>query len=589
MITLDQPLALLLLLPWTLLVAWVALRQRSALAWLRPRVSARGLARLTAYARLPWPAHMLLVWSAGAAAIGAAAGPYSVAAGEVTRQTTDVLLILDASLSMECGDAHPHPSGEALPSRLAAAKRFAHDLIELLPAARFGLLSFSGEVIVHAPITTDRHALRTQLDALTWHRSEHTSGSELGRALGGVVRLWRHQEDAVQVVLLSDGDVTANPEPFDDALAAVQALGVPVHTVALGSEEGETRSIYDPADAALPKDMRRKLVEFTSKRDTDTLARISAATGGTAVVAGQGWVELLLLPMERARPHAVALTQPVRRDHSRLLVGLMLVLLFAEALLTRRAAALLLLLPLTGCTESWRAAHRLNEQGRSEVRAELWEDAALSFEQSAALQVRPHIPTRNLALVRHAQARRAEAHELLERAMVLEPAFTQARYDDGVVLYAWGASELDVEGCQLERTRELWTLAESRFAQAQAEGPPDLRLQAGRNREVVAAELVRLTEVELSACGGGSSDPEEQGGGTDGAPGGAGEEPGDAGGAGPDDGQEGQGGAASLTPEEQAQLEAALQRARAATSENASGWRQTREQQGTGHGEHIRW
>lgn len=614
MITLDQPWALLLLVPWTLLILAVAARQATTLRWLRPRVSAQGLARLTRYASLPPALHLLGLWTLGALLTLAAAGPYSVAAGELTRSTTDVVLLVDASLSMEANDAHPKPGTTVVPAdRLASAKTFALDLMDAMPDARFGLMSFSGDVVTHAPITVDRAAVRTQLRALIGHRIKQSSGSELGRAIGAVVHLWRHREDPLQVVLLSDGDVSSDPAPFDDALTTMRALGVPVHTVAFGSDEGQTRDVLAPG-----LEPRKLLVKFTTRRDTRTLAKIASGTGGVAVVPETAWVEDLAETIRSRPARARSLQQPVRHDHSRSLIGLALALLLAESALTRRRVApLLVLLLLGGCTEAQRAAQRLNEEGRIAFAVRRWDDAAAAFEQAAALQVRPHIPLRNLGLTRAAQDRHAEAHSLLERALVVEPSYTDALFDDGVVLYRWGGAELDVEGCRFERTRELWTLAAARFEDVTARGEAE---RAEANRAAVEAALAKLTEQELTLCGGPQDEPEEgedkgepdkgepdKGDPDKGEPDKGTPDPGEPGKGEPDKGEPDKGdanqgepgdGAAGgkagspppLTEDERSRLAAELQRARGATEDGASGWRQAREGQqgGTGEGP-IRW
>lgn len=503
MIGFEHAWAFVLVVPWTLLVLGVFGRQREALDWLRERMSAKAFERVTVYARVRPRWHFLWLWGMGALLVAAATGPYTESLGPVKREARDIVLIVDASLSMLAPDARPHPvSGEKFSNRLEAAKAFCLELVDALPEARFAVVSFSGSAAIHSPITVDRHAVRTQLESLRSHRATQSTGSEFGQALGTVIHMWRHREHPLQVVLLSDGDVSAEPEPFDAQIDALANLHIPVHTVVFGGDKDIAMDIYDPVDVAANKENPGVIATFKTRRDGSTLSHISSGTDGEVLYTDYKWVNDLLEALESVPARTVSLTHPTRKDLSWVLVSLFAILFIAESRVFRRklpvVAALLLAVPWLGCSSDEASAHRLNEEGRERFTEENWEAAGAAFEQSSAFQVRAWVPTHNLAMVHERRGMYAESHRLMEQAILMDPDFVEGFFGDGAVLYEWGQAEFHLENCRAERTRELWTRSRERFAQAEARGGflGSLGERAASNREFLEARLEWLTAEE---------------------------------------------------------------------------------------------
>jgi Ca-activated chloride channel family protein len=170
---------------------------------------------------------------------------------------------IDTSESMQARDVEP--------DRLTAAIAAAGDFIDQLPAAfNVGVVTFAGSTTVMYPPGTDHAAARASLQSITT-QSRTAIGEGVFTALDQI-RLMTGDEGEhlpAHVVLLSDGSNTTGRSPTAAARAAA-AAGVPVSTIAYGTEDG----VMDSYGYSTPVPV-----------DTETLAELSGATGGTAYSA----------------------------------------------------------------------------------------------------------------------------------------------------------------------------------------------------------------------------------------------------------------------------------------------------------------
>jgi len=151
---------------------------------------------------------------------------------QVPRERATVVIALDTSLSMNAVDVEPSRDTAA---RLAAA-RFVDDL-----PARFnvGLVSFSGTAAVVVPPTQDHRAVNAALQGLSLG-----SGTAIGEAVLSSISALQlvpgqdgQAAPPARLVLLSDGTNTVG-RPLDVAVQAARDAGVPVSTIAFGTQEG---------------------------------------------------------------------------------------------------------------------------------------------------------------------------------------------------------------------------------------------------------------------------------------------------------------------------------------------------------------
>jgi Ca-activated chloride channel family protein len=175
---------------------------------------------------------------------------------KVPRQEATVVLAIDTSASMEATDVAP--------SRLAAAQQAATSFAEQLPSGfRLGLVSFNGSARVVVSPTTDHQAVadaigRLRLGTSTAAGEAVYTSLDLIRATTTADPSTRH--DAARIVLMSDGATTVG-RPVSQAALAAKDAGVPVSTIAFGTEDGtvaiDARLIPVPVDKASMEELAR--------------------------------------------------------------------------------------------------------------------------------------------------------------------------------------------------------------------------------------------------------------------------------------------------------------------------------------------
>lgn len=286
----------LLLVPFALALYLVAARRRSryAVRFTNVDLLANLVPRTPAWRRHVPPA----LYIAAIAALGLALARPSMTIA-VPRDDATIILAIDVSGSMRATDVAP--------TRLAAAQQAASDFIEQLPPRfRVGLVVFSTEPHVLVTPTTDRAAVR---DALARLRAD--GGTAMGDAIAAAVEAGTaatptgaapaaspspspgtsaspspspspdapgasaspgssaDQPPLVATVLLSDGSNSAGKlEPVAAAEDAA-LVGVPVYTIALGTDQGRVE-VQDEFGRSQTLDV---------PPDRDTLAAVAEITG----------------------------------------------------------------------------------------------------------------------------------------------------------------------------------------------------------------------------------------------------------------------------------------------------------------------
>ena len=557
-----------LAVPWWLGVGFCLRHQRSAFEWLERNVDPRFRSAFTGHRGASWRYHGWLLRVMGLLLIAAAAGPFLPGEGdELEVESPDVLLLIDASASMNAEDVKNLLLGqsEAPRSRFFAAKRLASALVDQMPNARFGLISYSGVATIQLPLTRDHGSVQEVLEALEIHNFYQSTGSNLRHVLEAVLPYALDRSSPLQVVLIGDGEIpgpreSKAEEDYGEIIDALARQEVAVHSVSIGSTAGENRLIFDFRDVVAGKEEKSVLRQFPTRRVDKHFSRISNATGGffrpiDEDSVDENSVEDLVAAISDRGRSASSPSEDSKRDVTWVpVVGFLLLWLLERALpLARRpeppnfelsavgeeesvvglrrssgknsSAAgpviAALVLGLAGCGEQGLLdlAHRANEKGIDLDRSFRHGSALRQYEESRGFGLRTEVPTHNQARSLMLAERYAEAHELFQVALEIEPELVQALYNDGVNLFRWGVAERDPDDCHLERTLDLWQNARDRFASSlDASADKDLRASAGLNFSFVEKQIVeieRLIQNPPAACRSESSseDSESEGGG----------------------------------------------------------------------------
>lgn len=176
----------------------------------------------------------------------------------------DLMLAVDVSGSMAAEDME---IGGRRVDRLTAVKVVLGDFLERRVGDRVGLLLFGQFAYQMTPLTFDRNSVRYQLETSTIGLAGRETA--IGDAIGlAVKRLRERPADQRVLILLTDGVNTAGQLPPLKAAELAQAENVRVHTVAMGSENGQLRVFGVPV--ATPG----------AEIDEKTLTEIADLTGG---------------------------------------------------------------------------------------------------------------------------------------------------------------------------------------------------------------------------------------------------------------------------------------------------------------------
>jgi Ca-activated chloride channel homolog len=275
----EWPLALLaLLVVPAALAAYVLLQRRPsryALSFPNLGVLASVVDRSGAWRRWVPPALFLLALTALALAL--ARPQVNVT---VQREQATIVLAIDSSGSMLADDVQP--------TRLEAAKAAVRRFLGGLPSQfRVGMVTFAADTQVVAPVSTDREVVRSSLEFLVPLRgtaigdavaraaevARQAVGPQANRGLASVAAPIPAAAEGppppAAVLLLSDGFQTAGLlQPLEGA-ARAKELGIPVYSIALGTDEGVLDFGFGGEERQIPV-----------PPDRETLRLIARETGG---------------------------------------------------------------------------------------------------------------------------------------------------------------------------------------------------------------------------------------------------------------------------------------------------------------------
>jgi Ca-activated chloride channel family protein len=177
----------------------------------------------------------------------------------VPRERATVMMAVDVSLSMKATDIEP--------TRFQAMQTAAKKFVDVLPARiNLGLVSFAGTASTLVTPTTSRPQVRAAIDNL--HLAESTAiGEAVFTSLSAIQSFQSTLQGAgekappARIVLLSDGYNTVG-RADTQAIAAARGAGVPVSTIAFGTDYGtlslDGETVPVPVDRSTLKNIADK-------------------------------------------------------------------------------------------------------------------------------------------------------------------------------------------------------------------------------------------------------------------------------------------------------------------------------------------
>ena len=216
----------------------------------------------------------LFQWWGVALLIFAATGPQiGTSLQEVERRGVDILVALDVSSSMEAEDVKP--------SRLEKAKFEIGRLISQLRGDRIGLVVFAGSSHLYLPLTGDYGAAQLFVNAVD-SEMIRTQGTVMSDALKTALDAFPEEDQKHRVlIIMSDGE--DHEGEAVDVARELEAQGVVIHSVGVGTAAGSLIPIFDDQGRRTDykKDRSGKLV--TSILNDAMLREIATAGGGISV------------------------------------------------------------------------------------------------------------------------------------------------------------------------------------------------------------------------------------------------------------------------------------------------------------------
>jgi len=448
--------------------------------------------------RAPWQRALLQFGAVLCAGI-AFAGPRWGTEQTLERGSgVDMVLALDASLSMLATDARPN--------RLERMKEEARRLLALSGGDRVGLLAFAGRSYILTPLTVDRGALELFLDNLD-PSVVGQAGSSLSRAIrqGTDLLVATQTTSDRALIIMSDGEAFESAEEIKAAAAHAAEAGVTVIAVGFGTEKGSTIPVHTAQGTQPKRDENGQIV--TTHYTPDLLEDAVTAAHGVFIDAAAtdkaARIRGALSMLRRQARETESQTSRRARFQLFLIPALLLVLL-DSVLSTRRgrrkrapaaatATALslaLLLLPLTLHAET-------GDEGDKLYKAARYPEAAAAYQR----EIQEHSDSPRLEY--NLGTALMQAGQLDDAVAALERATTTATSDElrYSALYNLGL-------CYLRQGRDAKS-SESTAAFASSAEAYKRALQL-RPSEVAAKWNYELASQEKSKSSGGGASQQQQ-------------------------------------------------------------------------------
>jgi Ca-activated chloride channel family protein len=236
------------------------------------------VSRLIPASATRWPTARVILLSLATIFAGIAfAGPrWGTERAIVRAGGADIVLALDASLSMRATDERP--------DRLERMKQEARRFLAASPSDRFGLIAFAGRSYILTPLTVDKGALELYLDNLD-PSVVGQAGSSLARAIrqGTDLLLTSRSGSDRALVIMSDGEAFEPESDVVEAARRAAQAGITLVTVGFGTTAGATIPERSAGGQTLKRDENGQTV--VSRHNPELLQAAARAANGVYIEA----------------------------------------------------------------------------------------------------------------------------------------------------------------------------------------------------------------------------------------------------------------------------------------------------------------
>lgn len=171
----------------------------------------------------------------------------------------DIMVVLDASGSMQLQDY-----GDTKHSRFDVAKKEAIRFIEKRTNDAIGLVLFGKDALSRCPLTMDKKIVRQMIDTLQIGDIDPNGTVLATGMITGINRLKQSKAKSKIMILLTDGEPSAEDMDPGAAIEIAKTLGIKIYTIGIGSDQDDVilHPMYGPivkpkVNAALLKQIAR--------------------------------------------------------------------------------------------------------------------------------------------------------------------------------------------------------------------------------------------------------------------------------------------------------------------------------------------
>lgn len=212
--------------------------------------------------------NLLLVLAAIMIVVGLMNPRWGISRREIKRKGSDIVFLIDTSLSMKAEDVSP--------SRFQKALYIIEKITENIDGSRVGIVAFAGDAYLYCPLTLDYAAFNLFLKSLEVGFIP-VEGTDISTACEKALNSFEQLDSTASIFLFSDGEDHAGG--INKIIDKCENSGVSIYSFGCGTLKGAPIPISDTSPRKYKED--NDGVTVISKLNDVILRKLSKETGGT--------------------------------------------------------------------------------------------------------------------------------------------------------------------------------------------------------------------------------------------------------------------------------------------------------------------